>query len=89
MMEQEICAIVLPEVQCSLSQPITVLTDTTNTTNTSSSTETTTTDVSTTVTTTNEISSITFDMAWQNADVAGADDNQLRISYNGVTLRDI
>ena len=67
-----------------LSQPITVLTDTTNTTNTSSSTETTTTDVSTTVTTANEIGSITFDMAWQNADVAGADDNQLRISYNGI-----
>ena len=67
-----------------LSQPITVPTDTTNTTVTSSSTETTTTDVSTTVTTANEIASITFDMAWQNADVTGADDNQLRISYNGV-----
>ncbi|TFG38307.1 MAG: DUF4347 domain-containing protein, partial [Candidatus Aminicenantes bacterium] len=67
-----------------ISQAITVPADTTNTTVTSSSTETTTTDVSTTVTTTNEISSISFDMAWRNSDIGGADDNQLRISYNGV-----
>jgi hypothetical protein len=68
-----------------LSQAITVPADTSNTTVTSSSTATTTTDVSTTVATVNEITSITFDMAWQNTDVDGIDDNRLIISYNGVT----
>jgi len=69
-----------------LSQAITVPADTLNTTNTSSSTETTTTDVSTTVTTANEITSITFGMAWQNSDTSPSNnDNQLIISYSGVT----
>ena len=67
-----------------LSQALTLPTDTSSTTVVTTSTATTTTDVSTTVATTNEIASITFDMAWQNADTGGADDNQLRISYNGV-----
>ncbi len=66
------------------SQALTVPTDTSNTTVTSSSTATTTTDVSTTVATTNEITSISFDFAWQNIDITGADDNQVRVSYNGV-----
>jgi len=66
-----------------LYQFITVPTDSSNTTVTSSSTATTTTDVSTTVTTTNEISSISFGLAWQNADVTGNQDNLLSISYNG------
>jgi hypothetical protein len=65
------------------SQALTVPTDTSSTTVTSSSTATTTTDVSTTVATTNEITSISFDFAWQNIDITGADDNQVRISYNG------
>ena len=65
-------------------QGVTVPTDTLNTTNTSSSTATTTTDVSTTVTTTNELTSFSFDMAWQNADVVGlAQDNSLHIFYDG------
>ena len=64
-------------------QSVTVPTDTTSTTNTSSSTATTTTDVSTTVDTVNEITSITFDMAWQNADVTGADNNSFYVAYNG------
>jgi hypothetical protein len=68
-----------------LSQVITVPEDTSNTTVTSSSTDNSTTDVSTTVATTNEITSISFGMAWQNSDVNGADNNRLIISYNEVT----
>ena len=41
--------------------------------------------ITTQTVTTNAITSISFGMAWQNADTSGANDNRLTISYGGVT----
>ncbi|PPC98830.1 MAG: hypothetical protein CTY31_12510, partial [Hyphomicrobium sp.] len=69
----------------SLAQNLTVQAATSDTTVTTTSTATSRTVTTTTVTTADAISSISFDMAYQNADTTGADDNRLTVSYNGVT----
>ena len=70
-----------------ISQALTVPASTSNSTvMTTNTTATSTTVETTTVTTVDAITSISFGMAWQNADVtASNNDNRLIISYNGVT----
>ena len=62
-----------------LSQMLTVPTNTSSTTYTSTSLVLT----QTAVATTNAITSIEFDLAWQNSDVNGANDNTLQVRYGG------
>ena len=69
-----------------ITQPLTVPANTSNTTVSTTNTATTTTVVTTTVTTADAITSIAFSMAWANSDTsAGANNNNLIVSYNGVT----
>ena len=69
-----------------ITQPLTVPANTSNTTVSTTNTATTTTVVTTTVTTADAITSIAFSMAWANSDTSGgANNNNLIVSYNGVT----
>jgi hypothetical protein len=68
----------------SITQALTVPASTSSSTVTTTNTATSTTTVTTTVDTVDAITSISFDMAWQNADVGGANDNRIIVSYNGV-----
>ena len=72
-------------VGTTISQALTVPGSTSNTTVSTSYTATSTTVVTTTVDSLDELTSISFDMSWQNADTGGANNNRLIISYNGVT----
>ncbi|MGQ0455520.1 MAG: tandem-95 repeat protein [Hyphomicrobium sp.] len=66
-----------PGANSTLTQAVTVPADSTTTTNTATST--------TTVTTHDEVTSLSFGLAWQNEDILLANDNTLTISYAGVT----
>jgi hypothetical protein len=69
-----------------ISQALTIPASTSNSTAvTTRTTATSTTVETTTVDTVDALTSISFDMAWQNADTSGPRDNRLIISYDGVT----